>query len=51
MLVVNPALVDNAYAVGHFLGDAELMGGEENGHAFAGAFLQNILEDTRVVGI
>ena len=42
------AVVDDADAVGHFLGDAELVGGKEEGHAGVGAFAELLLHDARV---
>ena len=43
--------VDDADTVGHFLGDAQLMRGDEHGHARERAFLEHVLDDARVLRI
>jgi len=45
------AAVDDADAVGHFLGHAQLMSRDEHGHARARAFLQNIFHNARVLRV
>jgi hypothetical protein len=44
-------LMDDADAVGHFLGDAQLVGGNENSHAGERALLEEVLDDAGVLGI
>ena len=43
--------MNDADAIRHFLGDAELMRGEEDRHALERAFLENILHHARVMRI
>ena len=43
--------VDDADAVGHFLGDAQLMRGDQHGHARERAFLEHVLDDARVLRV
>src|SRR5262245_7535563 len=45
------ALMNDANAVGHFLRNAELVGGKEDGHAGARTLLEHVLHDARVVWI
>ena len=46
-----PALMDDADAVRHFLGHAELVGGEKDRHPLQGALLEDVLHHARVMRI
>jgi hypothetical protein len=45
------AVVDDADAVGQFLGDAQRVGGEEDGGAVARAFFQRVFDDAGVTRV